>query len=122
MVPSRLEFKQPMRREMQKSADRARDGLRLVMIIEAGEITPAGVSAQFDQASAKHDAKPEPAKKPDHQDGRPRLWEGPGIEQRTKKDRQESGLKQLDFPAIAVPNLTDVNDRHVHCPKDCEQD
>jgi hypothetical protein len=31
-------------------------------------------------------------------------------------------LEQLNFPAVAVPNLADVNDRHVHDPENGEDD
>src|SRR5205814_5320878 len=45
----------------------------------------------------------------------------PTIEQRTKKDREESSFEQLNLPTVAVPNLADVNDRHIHPPQHCEQ-
>src|SRR5260370_36457387 len=106
-----------MRREIQIAADRTRDRLRLVMIVETGEIAPAGVAAKFDQACADHDAKPEPTEKPDNQHRRPALWKRPTIEQRTKKDGQETGFEQLNLPAVAVPDLPDVHDRHVHRPE-----
>src|SRR5689334_10796682 len=102
---------------MQVAADRVRERLRFVMVIKTCEIAPTLVAPQFDQAGAKHDAKPQPAKKPDYQDWRPGLGEWSAIEQWTKENRQESRLEQLNFPAVAVPNLTDVNDRHVHCPQ-----
>src|SRR6266576_6366384 len=99
---------------MQISTDWVRDWLRFIMIVETRQIAPAGVAPQFDQAGAKHDAKTEPPEKPDHQDRRPGLGKGPAIEQWTKKDRQESRLEQLNFPSVAVPNLADVNNLHVH--------
>src|SRR5213080_1340808 len=111
-----------MRRKMQITADRARNRLRLVVIIEARKITPAWVAAQFDQAGANHDAKPEPAKKPEDQDGRPALWKRPSIEQWTKKDREKASLEQLNLPAVTVPDLPNVDDRHVHDPKNAEDD
>src|SRR3954471_7848297 len=106
---------------MQVPANWAGDGLRLVMIVKARQIAPARVATQFDQAGANHDAKTEPTKKPNHQNRRPAAREWPPIKQWTKKDRQETGLQQLDFPAVSVPNLADVNDRHVHRPKHSEQ-
>src|SRR5215831_12307200 len=121
VIPKRFKFVKPERGKMHIAADRARDWLRFIVIVETGEIAPAGVAAQFDQAGAKHDAKTEPAKKPNHQNRRSAFWKRPPIEQRTKKDRQETGLEQLDLPAVAVPDLADVNDRHVHRPKDRQQ-
>jgi hypothetical protein len=72
---------------MQIATDRVRDWLRLIVIIETGEIAPTGVAPHFDEASAKHDAKTEPAKKPDHKGRWPGLGEGPAIKQWTKKNR-----------------------------------
>ena len=64
-----------MRREMEVAADRIRDWLSFVVVVEASEIAPAWVPAQFDQARADHDAKPEPPKQPDDQNGRPAFRE-----------------------------------------------
>src|SRR5437762_1415889 len=86
MIPKHFKFVEPKRGKMQVSTDRVWDRLRFVVIVETSEIAPAGVAAQFDQACAKHDAKTEPPKKPDHQDRRPGLGKGPAIEQWTKKD------------------------------------
>jgi hypothetical protein len=65
MVPDCFDVVEPVRRKMQIAADRIRDRLRFVMIVKAGQIAPAGVTAQFDQAGADHDPKAEPAKKPE---------------------------------------------------------
>src|SRR6266516_3791021 len=100
MVPCRLKFVKPMRRKMQIATDWARDWLRLVVIIKTGEIAPAWIAAQLNQTGANHDPKPQPAKEP---------------------DGQESSLEELDLPAVAVPDLADMNDRHVHRPKHREQ-
>src|SRR5215467_1759077 len=86
VVPSRLEFQQPMGREMQVSADWAGDWLRLVMIVKAREIAPAGVPTQFDQTGTNHDPKTEPTKKPNDQNWRPVLRERPPVEQWTQED------------------------------------
>src|SRR6266403_1664082 len=120
MVPDCFDVVEPVRREMQIAADRIRDRLRFVMIVKAGEIAPAGVTAQFDQTGADHDAKAEPAKKPDDKKRRRGFWEWPRVKYRAKKDRQEPRLKQLSFPTVTIPNLADVYDRHVHRPENCE--
>src|ERR1700688_4508673 len=99
----------PMGREMQIAAYRIWDRLRFVVIKHTGQIAPAFVAAQFNQTGADHDPKAKPAKKPDYQNRRPTLWKRPSIEQRAKKDRQESGFKKLNLPAVTVPNLADVN-------------
>lgn len=122
MVPSRFEFVEPVRREMEITADRIWDRLRFVVIIQTGEIAPARVAAQFDETGPDHDAKAEPPKKPDDEKRWPTFRKWPRIEQRAEKDRQEASLEQLGFPAVAVPNLADVDDRHVHHPKNCQDD
>ena len=121
MIPSRPEFVEPMRRKMQIPADRTWDRLGFVVIIKAGKIAPAWIAAQLDQAGTNHDAKTKPAKKPDYEQRRPAFREWPTIEQRTKENREEPGLEQLRFPSVAVPNLPDVNDGHVHRPENREQ-
>src|SRR5947207_13436067 len=90
MVPKRFDSMNPMRREVEITADRARNRLGFVVIKHAGQIAPALVAAHFDQAGADHDAKAEPAKKPEDQNRRSRFRKRPTIEQRTKKDREES--------------------------------
>src|SRR5438270_1472522 len=121
MVPGRAEFVEPMRREMQIPTKRTRDRLRFIVIVKTGQIAPAWIAAQLDKAGTNHDAKTEPAKKPDHQEGRPAFRKRTTIEQRAKKDGQESSLEQLCLPTIAVPHLPDVNDGHVHGPENGEQ-
>src|SRR5436305_15316480 len=121
MVPSRLELMKPMRREMQVTTERVRDRLRLVVIIKAGEITPAWIAPQFDETGADHDATAEPAKQPDDKQRRPAFRKWAAVNEWTKKDRYEPGFEQLDFPAVAVPNLANVHDRHVHRPENREE-
>ena len=101
---------EPMRREMQIAADRTWDRLRFVVIIKTGEIAPAWIAAHFDKTRTDHDAEAKPAEKPDNKERRGSFGERPAIEQRAKEDRQKTGFEQLNFPAVAVPNLTDVDD------------
>ena len=122
MVPSHSEFMKPLRCEMQIAADRIWDRLRFIVIVKTSEIAPAGVAVQFDQTRADHNSEAKPAKKADHEQWWTAFWERATIQQWTEKDRQEPGLKELNFPAIAVPNLADVNDRHIHRPENREND
>jgi len=48
VIPSRTEFVEPMRRKMQIAAERTRDWLCLVVVVKAGKIAPAGITAQLD--------------------------------------------------------------------------
>src|ERR1700750_2296820 len=121
MIPGGSKFVEPMRCEMQIPADWIRDRLRLIVIIKAGEIAPAGITTQLDQARANHDSKTEPAKKPDHQNWRPAFRKGPPIKQRTKENGEKPGFEPLRLPAVAIPNLPDVNDGHVHGPENDEE-
>src|SRR5438132_13910995 len=104
MVPGRAEFVEPMRREMQIPANRTRNRLGFIVIVKTGQIAPAWIAAQLDKAGTNHDAKTEPAKKPDHQERRAACRKRATIQQRTKKDRQERGHEQLRPPALARPN------------------
>ena len=70
------------------------------------------------QGSPRSLIRPAPPKKPQHQKRWAALRKRPAVEQRTEKDRQEPGLEQLDFPTVAIPNLANVNDRHIHRPQD----
>src|SRR5947208_10759491 len=117
MVPCGTELMKPVRREVQIATDRVGNRLRLVMIVKASQIAPAGVAANLNQSRADHDAKTEPAKKPENEDRGAAPWKRPCVEQRAKKDRQKPGLQQFNLPAIAIPDLADVHDRHVHCPQ-----
>src|SRR6266550_4495158 len=122
MVPCGAEFEKPVGREMQIATDRAGDWLRFVMIVKARQIAPAGVAAQLDQTGSDHDAKPEPAKKPENKDRRTASREWAPIDQWAEKDRQKPGLEQLNLPAVTVPDLANVDNRHVHRPENREKD
>src|SRR5206468_13002323 len=71
---------------------------------------------------ADHDPKSERAEEPENEHRRPALRKRAAIKQGAEKDRQEPGLEKLDLPAVPVPDLADVNDGHVHCPKNSEND
>src|SRR5207247_11094218 len=97
-----------------------RERLSLEMIVERGEIAPALVTADLDHAGAEHDSKNEGAEKPDDDERRRSPRKGPRIEQWTKKDCEEAGFEKLRFPAVAVPILADVHERHVEKPEERE--
>src|SRR6476660_6746086 len=122
MIPSRPELVKPMRRKVQIPADWTGDRLGFVVIIKAGKIAPARIAAQLDQPCSNHDAKTKPAKKPDYEERWPAFREWPTIEQWTKENREKAGLEQLCFPSVAIPNLPDVNDGHIHRPENGEDD
>src|SRR5437762_10643671 len=106
-----------MRQEMEPAAQWIRNRLGFKMVIERCEIAPDDIAAKLDQCSADHNAKNQPAEKPDHDDGRLALRKWASIQQWTKKDGEKSGLEQLNFPPVTVPILPDVHERHVERPK-----
>src|SRR5690242_6304862 len=108
MVPECAEFMKPVRSEMQPPAQRVGNRLCLIMIVETGQVPPAGVTAKFDEASAHHNAEDEPPKEPDDEARRRAFGEGPSIKQGTEKDGQKPGLEKLDLPPIAIPVLPDI--------------
>ena len=62
------------------------------------------------------------AKKPDDGEGRGAAREGPAIEERAEKDGEKARFEQLRFPAVAIPILPDVDERHVENPEEREQE
>src|SRR5205085_7683681 len=109
-------------REVQIATDRIRNGLSFVVIVETGDIAPAGVAPQLNQSRPDHDPKSEPAEKPENKQWGPAAWEWPAIEEWTEKNREEPGFEELNFPAITVPDLANMDDRHVHHPKNRQND
>jgi hypothetical protein len=91
-------------------AERTREWLGLVVVVEAAEVTPAAVAAELDQPGSELDPEQQPAVQPQHQGGR-------GGGGRAEEDGQEPGLEQQRLPAEAVERLADVDDRQVHGPQ-----
>src|ERR1044072_5000918 len=102
---------------MKPTAETIWDRLSFKVIIERGQIAPAFVAADLDHARAEHDSKSESAKKPDHNQRWRATIERPSIEERTEENREEPCFEQLRFPAVAVPVLSEVNERHVKDPE-----
>ena len=48
--------------------------------------------------------------------------ERPGVEERTQKNGEETGFEELHFPAVAVPVLANVDERHVKNPEDGKEE
>src|SRR5438552_18213596 len=121
MVPEHSKFVKPVRPEMKPPTQWVWNGLGFIMVIEAGQVPPARVAADFDEAGADHDPEDKPAKKPNDDRGRRAFWKGPGIEHGAEKYGQEPGLKQLNFPAVSIPVLTDMDEGHVERPENRHQ-
>src|SRR4029453_18874316 len=85
-------------------------GLGLVGVVQAGEVTPAVVAAQLDQPGPELDPEQQPAAQPQHQGGR-------DLRGRPQEDGQEPGLQQQRLPAEAVERLADVDNRQVQGPQ-----
>src|SRR5207248_7963119 len=94
------------------------DRLRLVVIDEARQVPPAGVSANLDEPRAEHDPEDEPSEQPDDSRRWRQTRERARIEERAEEDREEAGLQELDLPAVAMPVLPDVHEGEVERPED----
>src|SRR5262245_40545526 len=92
------------RQAMEVPAERVRQRLGLVVKVEAGEVAPTRVVAQFDQAGAQLGAKQHPAQR---QDWNWRRFDGG----RAQETREEARLEEHRFPAEPVKRLPDVHDR-----------
>src|SRR5262245_36576779 len=122
VVPEALRLVEPGRQEMEQPRQRVRDRLRLVVVEEAGEVAPAGVAPDLDQPRAEHDPDDQPPQADDDRKGRRPARERPRIEEGTEEDREETGLEELDLPAVAVPDLSDVDEREVEDPERGEEE
>src|SRR6266571_4365378 len=101
---------QPLRQMVEVPRERIRHGLRLVVVIETGEVTPAPVATDLDQARAELDAEDEPADEPDEREWR----RGP---RGSQKNGEEAGLEEQRLPTEGVKGLPDVDDREVERPE-----
>lgn len=113
---------EPTRQTVEQRAQRIGDRLGLEVEVEAGEVAPAGIPAQLDQPRAEVDAEREPAQEPEHENRWRSRRERPRIEERNEEDREEAGFAELDLPAVAVPQLPDMDEREIECPEEEEQD
>ena len=99
------------RQMVEVPAQRVGHGLRLVVVVEAGQIAPARIASQLDQPGPEFDAEGKPPKENQDQERRRR----PVVAQ---EDGQESGLEQERFPTERVPALPDVDDAQIEHPQD----
>src|SRR5216117_1263632 len=122
MIPKRPQLVKPIRHEVKKPAQRIRDGLSLVVIIEAGKLAPAGVISNLDEACTQHDPENEPAEQPEDQNWRWPSREWVSINQGTEEDRQKAGFEELDLPTVGVPILTNMDKGKIKQPEQCHED
>src|SRR5262249_11819474 len=80
-----------------------RDGLRLEVDVETGELSPARVTTQLDEAGAEH----QPEQRPCQQDAQPRARRS---RRATQEHREEPQLEQQRLPAERVERLPDVHE------------
>src|SRR5579885_1079927 len=78
--------------------------LRFEIVIQAGELAPAGISAQLDESRPEHNAEQHPAPYPTKHGAR-----GGGAAAR--KNGEQAGLEQDGFPTESVKRLADVDER-----------
>ena len=92
-----------------------RDGLGLVVVLEAGEVAPAGVAAQLDEPGADLDAEQEPA---NEQQDEPRRGGVGGAEE----GDEDAGLEQQRLPPERIPDTADLDEGEVDHPQQQEGD
>ena len=107
--------------KMKPPAQRTGQRLRLEMIVERRPVAPHFITADLDQSGAKHNPESQPAEQSDHRHRGRLFGKRTRVQQRTEKDGEESGFKELDLPSVAVPVLPNVNEGHVEKPEDSEQ-
>ncbi len=95
---------------VEEPAQRPWHRLRLVVVVEAGQLAPARVPAHLDQPRAELHPEHHPAQQPQDQHRRPH----PRV---AEEDREEAHLQQQRLPAEGVPGLPHVHDRQVQQPQ-----
>src|SRR5690348_215478 len=110
MVPQHSELMEPVRSKMKPPAQRVRQRLRFVMIIQASQVAPARGATEFNEPRAEHNSKNQPAEQPDHELRRRPARERPPVQQRAEENRQKTRLQELNLPAVTVPILPDMDE------------
>ena len=108
-LPAHLDSVQRLGQAVEEPAQRSGHRLRLVVVVQAGQVAPARVAAHLDQPRAELDPEQQPAGHPERQHRR----RDPVV---AEEDQQEAGLQQQRLPAERVPGLPDVDDRQVERP------
>ena len=96
----------PGGQQVRGPAQRVRHRLRLVVVVERGQVTPRGVAAELDEPRAELEPEDEPEHR-EHDEARRRG--GVAAEERDR----EAGLAEQHLPAEAVERLPDAHDREV---------
>src|SRR5262245_44614184 len=118
MIEERPASQKAAWKKMKPAAQSVGDWLGLEVIVERSQITPTLVAPDLDHPGAEHDPENKRAKKPDDDERRRATRERPAIEERTKKNGDEAGFEELHFPAVAIPILAHMDERHVKNPEE----
>ena len=110
VVAQYLDVMEAPRQVVEEPAERIGHRLGLVMVVEAGEVPPARIAAELDQAGAELHPEEQPAEHPDHDQRRSH----PG---RPQEDPQKTSLQQQRFPAEGIEGLPDIGDRQIERPE-----
>ena len=100
----------PMREMVEVPTDRIGQRLGFVMVVETGQVAPAGVAAEFDHARAEHDAEEDPEEQPKDYSRRFGVT-------RAEKDAEETAFEEDGFPAEAVEDLADIDEGKIEQPE-----
>ena len=94
------------REAVEVPAQRVRKGLGFIVVVETGEIAPAGVVTQLDEAGANFGSEEHPAQDQDRDDG--------GLDpSRSKEGGEETGFQEHGLPAESEEALADVDDGEI---------
>ena len=110
MIEKHPQFVHRAGQSMKKTAERVRHRLAYKMVVETGQVMPAGITPPLDQACSEHHPECEPAEKPDHDPLRLHIG-------RPQKDCQETALQKQRFPSEGVESLADIGEGEVEQPE-----
>jgi hypothetical protein len=106
-----------VRQVVEHRRERVRDRLGLEVRVEAGQVGPARVAADLDEARAEHDPEREPPHQHDRRHGRRARGERARIPRVRERGGEQRGLEDLDLPAEAEPELAEPDVRAVDRPQ-----
>src|SRR5439155_9069952 len=110
VVAERFAAMQELGQMMEVPGQRVRHRLRLVVVVETGQVAPAAVATELDQTRAELDAEEQPAEQDEQ-------WQRGRSRRVPQEDRKKSGLEEQRLPAEPVEGLAHIHERQVQRPQ-----